>query len=82
MPRAGFDLAIPATKQPQTYALDLVGTGIGTFLIQRNDNSDHVLNVTWRPGSVMSFDNPFVVASMTSQYMQATKNLDKYNWLS
>jgi hypothetical protein len=28
MPRPGFEPAIPATKRPQTYALDHVGTGI------------------------------------------------------
>jgi hypothetical protein len=28
MPRAGFELAIPATKRQQTYALDRVATGI------------------------------------------------------
>jgi hypothetical protein len=29
IPRAGFETAIPATKQPQTYALDGATTGIG-----------------------------------------------------
>jgi hypothetical protein len=29
MPRAGFESAIPATKRPQTYALDRAATGIG-----------------------------------------------------
>jgi hypothetical protein len=29
MPRVGFEPAIPATKQPQTYALDRAATGIG-----------------------------------------------------
>jgi hypothetical protein len=29
MPRAGFEPAIPATKQPQTYALERAATGIG-----------------------------------------------------
>jgi len=28
MPSAGFEAAIPATKRPQTYALDSVATGI------------------------------------------------------
>jgi hypothetical protein len=28
MPLAGFKPAIPATKQPQTYALDRLATGI------------------------------------------------------
>jgi hypothetical protein len=36
MPLAGFEPAIPATKRPQTYALDRAATGIGiskdTFL--------------------------------------------------
>jgi hypothetical protein len=29
MHRAGFETAIPATKRPQTYALDRAATGIG-----------------------------------------------------
>jgi hypothetical protein len=29
MPREGFEPTIPATKRPQTYALDLEATGIG-----------------------------------------------------
>jgi hypothetical protein len=29
MPRAGFEPAIPATKRPQTYALDRAVTEIG-----------------------------------------------------
>jgi hypothetical protein len=29
MPRAGFEPATPATKRPQTYALDRAATGIG-----------------------------------------------------
>jgi hypothetical protein len=29
MPRAGFEPAIPATKRPQTYALDLAATDFG-----------------------------------------------------
>jgi hypothetical protein len=29
MPRAGFEPAIPATKRPQTYALDRAAIGIG-----------------------------------------------------
>jgi hypothetical protein len=29
MPRAGFELAIPETKRPQTYALDRAAPGIG-----------------------------------------------------
>jgi hypothetical protein len=32
MPRAGFEAAIPATKRPQTYALDRAVTGIGVIL--------------------------------------------------
>jgi hypothetical protein len=33
MPRAGFELAIPATKLPQTYALDRAAAGICIFII-------------------------------------------------
>jgi len=29
MPSAGFEIAIPATKRPQTYASDRAATGIG-----------------------------------------------------
>jgi hypothetical protein len=29
MPRSAFEPAIPATKRPQTYALDLAATDIG-----------------------------------------------------
>jgi hypothetical protein len=29
MPRVGFEPAIPATKRPQTYALDRAATEIG-----------------------------------------------------
>jgi hypothetical protein len=39
MPRAGFEPAIPATKRPQTYALDCVATGIGN-----NNNNNNTLN--------------------------------------
>jgi hypothetical protein len=31
MPPAGFESAIPASERPQTHALDLAATGIGTF---------------------------------------------------
>jgi hypothetical protein len=31
MPSAGFEPTIPATKQPQTYALDRAATGIDTY---------------------------------------------------
>jgi hypothetical protein len=31
MPRTGFEPEIPATKRPQTYALDRAATGIGLF---------------------------------------------------
>jgi hypothetical protein len=29
---AGFETTIPATKRPQTYALDRAATGIGSFV--------------------------------------------------
>jgi hypothetical protein len=31
MPRAGFEPATPATKRPQTYALESAATGIGEY---------------------------------------------------
>jgi hypothetical protein len=31
MPQAGFEPAIPATKRPDTYALDLAVTGIDIY---------------------------------------------------
>jgi hypothetical protein len=33
MPRAGFETATPATKRPQTYALDREATGIGSCVL-------------------------------------------------
>jgi hypothetical protein len=38
MPRAGFETAIPATKQPQTYALHRAVTGIGY-------NNTYIINI-------------------------------------
>jgi hypothetical protein len=32
MLRAGFELAFPATKRPQTYAIDRAATGIGEIV--------------------------------------------------
>jgi hypothetical protein len=32
MPSAGFEPVIPATKRPQTYALDYAATGIGNYI--------------------------------------------------
>jgi hypothetical protein len=45
MPSVGFEPAILATKQPQTYALDRAVTGIGTF------SSSDLKLVTERPNS-------------------------------
>jgi hypothetical protein len=39
MPSAGFEPAIPATKRPQTYALDRAATGIGG----KTRNAFHIL---------------------------------------
>ena len=36
MPPAGFEPAISASEQPQTYALDRAATGTGTFGIYTN----------------------------------------------
>jgi hypothetical protein len=36
MQRAEFEPAIPATKRPQTYALDRAATGIGVYLPVRH----------------------------------------------
>jgi hypothetical protein len=33
MPSAGFESGIPATKRPQTYALDRAATGIGMLVL-------------------------------------------------
>jgi hypothetical protein len=35
MPQAGFKPATPATKRPQTYALDRAATGIGDPKVQK-----------------------------------------------
>jgi hypothetical protein len=34
MPSAGFQPATPATKRPQTYALDRAATEVVKFLVQ------------------------------------------------
>jgi hypothetical protein len=49
MPTAGFEHAIPATKQPQTYALDRAATGIGFVRSVSN------LNVLVRIIAIVSF---------------------------
>jgi hypothetical protein len=40
MSSAGFEPAIPATKRPQTYALDRAATGLGieTYITESNVN--------------------------------------------
>jgi hypothetical protein len=38
MPSAGFEPAIPATKLPQTYALDRAATGIGNLIFLEKIN--------------------------------------------
>jgi hypothetical protein len=38
MTSAGFEPAIPATKRPQTYALDRAATGIGVMLCVGSKN--------------------------------------------
>jgi hypothetical protein len=44
MSRAGFEAAIPATKRPQTYALDRAVTGIGLcqawYTLYSSENSE------------------------------------------
>jgi hypothetical protein len=35
MPSAGFEPATPATKRPQTYALDRAVTEVGTSLLHK-----------------------------------------------
>jgi hypothetical protein len=32
MPSAGFETATPATKRPQTYALDRAATEVGIYI--------------------------------------------------
>jgi VCBS repeat-containing protein len=43
MPKAGFEFTIPVSEQPQTHALDLAATGIGTF---RNYNGQFFIRKT------------------------------------
>jgi hypothetical protein len=47
MPQAGFEPAIPATKRPQTYALDRTATGIGDSLtsISSFNKSTIIVNI-------------------------------------
>jgi hypothetical protein len=44
MPRAGFELATPATKRPQTYALDRAAAGIGTVPLNSYVHCTRVLS--------------------------------------
>jgi hypothetical protein len=48
MTSAGFKPAIPATKRPQTYALDRAATGIGSSYISNVKNKSVLLSQTWR----------------------------------
>jgi hypothetical protein len=50
MPRTEFELATPATKQPQTYALDRAATGIGISKVQWTQNNCELGNVTVKRG--------------------------------
>ena len=47
MPPEGFEPAIPASKRPQTYALDRAATGIGTDGQKGCKNS--MINIIVRP---------------------------------
>jgi H+/gluconate symporter-like permease len=40
MPRAGCEPVTPATERLQTYALNRVATGIGTYIIKLCNNQD------------------------------------------
>jgi hypothetical protein len=42
MPRVGFEPATPATKRPQTYALERSATGIGD-----DDDDDDMTHLEW-----------------------------------
>jgi hypothetical protein len=46
MTSAGFKPAIPATKRPQTYALDRTATGIGSSYISNVKNKSVLLSQT------------------------------------
>jgi hypothetical protein len=51
MPPAGFELAIPASEQPQTHALDRAATGIAIILPML-----HVSNIITRRTSGRSLE--------------------------
>jgi hypothetical protein len=62
MPRVGFEPAIPATKRPQTYALDRAATGFGNIDISSNNfvrgprKWAREVAITWHPSSPVSGD--------------------------
>jgi hypothetical protein len=41
---AGFESAMPASERPQTQALNLVATGIGSNNNNNNNNNNIVIN--------------------------------------
>jgi hypothetical protein len=65
MPPAGFDLAIPATDQPQTYALDRAATGIGPYIAEELEiiNWDKTPRPHFKPIKSFKIDTSALVNS-------------------
>jgi hypothetical protein len=54
MPRAGFEPATPATKRPQTYAINRVATGIGCILLAHDLFSPVPHDGWWLPFDLLA----------------------------
>jgi hypothetical protein len=65
MPRAGLELATPATKRPQTYALDRAATGIGIIIISTSRNTRRCsgFKIKWKNSSDMFVAGFWIVAT-------------------
>jgi hypothetical protein len=92
MPSAGFEPATPATKRPQTYALDRASTEVGFFTDKENEclqgkgnvsSTGHekipVRNSIYAHAPDFEVSNEFLLAILKAFVMQP---LDRHKLLS
>jgi hypothetical protein len=72
MSRAGFEPAIPATKRPQTYALDRAVTGIGLFNYILSQTS-RLGTRAWFEPAIREFENSKVTVTGTGTLGQTAE---------
>jgi hypothetical protein len=78
MPKAGFELAIPATKQPQTYALDRAATGFDSKVLYCTGNRQNGLKETTETSMTQLGGSGDVIPEQsTSECKSATLPLDQ-----